>query len=439
MNRGLLSCISYKSVPFVLIATFFLYLWLFTWGRIAPGRDDTAWAHWLLALASLIPALLLMGRKVMPAGESSAQRISPGETVLKGYWLLILAAFVLIVLLEDLGGWFQTMPMKINFGDVIPQIRIMNWRLLEGENPYAAIWDFGYEIRTPYLTMHWLPFLPAEWLAFDLRWIAVGIWGLSTLVFANVLRQLRISPTAAAYLVIMPGLLLGLILRFQPVMLGATVEILICGYYLILASLLLKSVSAGTEGWIAVLLSRYGAVFFFPVWLKGVYLTRGKRSALIRTSVIAGAGILLFVIPFWLPHPEIVGEGLAYHGEVVHKRWARPQYYGPNDKPAILYEGTGLARVVFEAMDGHPRERVVIAKWIHPISCLIVAIFLFWWTDKEKWRRPGYRVGAFLLSLTIFYQLLPLPIDYYFSVPCTVLTVAVAASFVEDADGAPSD
>lgn len=437
MNRGLLSRIGHKSIPFVLVATFFLFLWLFTWGRIEPGRDDTAWAHWLLALSTLLPAGVLMWRRAGTVGDRIEQRISPKNTVFKGYWLLILAALVQLVLLEDLAGWFQTMPMKINFGDVIPQIRIMNWRLLEGGNPYAAIWDFGYEIRTPYLTMHWLPFLPAEWLEFDLRWIAVGVWGLSTLIFANVIRQLRIGPLPAAYLVVMPGLFLGLMLRYQPVMLGATVELLICGYYLILGSLLLKNVSSGTGGWIMVLLSRYGAVFFFPVWLKGIYLTGGKRFALIRTCIIAGTGIVLFVIPFWLPHPEIVGEGLAYHGKVTHRRWARPQYHGSNDKPAILYEGTGLAREVYESMERHPRERVVIAKWLHPLGCLIMTICLFWWTDEEKWRRKSYRVGAFLLSLTIFYQLLPLPIDYYFSVLCTVLIVAVAASFVEDVADAP--
>ncbi len=437
MNRRLLSLIAHKSVPFVLVATFFLYLWLFTWGRIEPGRDDTAWAHWLLALSTLLPAGILMWRKPGRMDKGEGTKFFPQETIFKGYWLLILAAVVQLALLEDLAGWFQTMPMKINFGDVIPQIRIMNWRVLEGENPYAAIWDFGYEIRTPYLTMHWLPFLPAEWLAFDLRWIAVGVWSLGTVIFANVVRRLRVSPTTAAYLVVLPGLLLGVLLRFQPVMLGATVELLICGYYLILGSLLLQSVSSGTVGWIAVLLSRYGAVFFFPVWLKGIYLTKGKKFALIRTSLIAGAGIFLFVIPFWLPHPEIVGEGLAYHGKVTHRRWARPQYHGPNDKPAILYEGTGLARAVYESMDRHPRERVTVAKWLHPLSCLALTLFLFWWTDEEKWRRSTYRVGAFLLSLTLFYQLLPLPIDYYFSVLCTVLIVAVAAAFVEDAHDVP--
>lgn len=439
MNRELLSRIFRKSVPFVIATTFLLFLWLFTWGRVEAGRDDTAWAHWLLVLATLLPAGLLMGRRSASAKENIPERMTPETTFLRGYWLLALAAFVLFVLLEDVAGWFQTMPMKINFGDVIPQIRIMNWRLLEGENPYAAIWDFGYEIRTPYLTMHWLPFLPAEWLDFDLRWIVVGIWGCGTLIFANVIRQLRISPLIAAYLVVLPGLFVGLILRYQPVMLGATVELLICGYYLILGSLLLKNASSGTGGWIAVLLSRYGAVFFFPVWLKGVTLSKGRKVALVRTSILAGAGLFLFVIPFWLPHPEIVGEGLAYHGKVTHRRWVRPQYHGPNDKPAILYEGTGLAREVYESMDRHPRERVVIAKWLHPLCCLALTFLLFWWTDKTKWRRKPYRVGSFLLSLTVFYQLLPLPIDYYFSVLCTVLIVAVAASFVEDVDDVPSD
>lgn len=434
MNRELLSRFAQKSVPFVIVATFFLFLWLFTWGRVEAGRDDTAWAHWLLAISTLLPAVLLMLRKTSMNVSENSEKIFPKDTILQGYWLLALAGFVLGVLLEDLAGWFQTMPMKINFGDVIPQIRIMNWRLLEGENPYAAIWDFGYEIRTPYLTLHWLPFLPAERLEFDLRWIAVGVYGLGTLLFANVIRQLRISSLPAAFLVVMPGLFLGLILRYQPVMLGATVELLICGYYLILGSLILKSASSGTTGWIAVLLSRYGAVFYFPVWLKGIYLTRGKKIALIRTSILAGAGIVLFVIPFWLPHPEIVGEGLAYHGKVTHRRWARPQYHGQNGKPAILYEGTGLAREVYESMDRHPRERVVVAKWLHPGVCLVASIFLFWWTDKEKWKRKSYRIGSFLLSLTIFYQLLPLPIDYYFSVLCTVLIVAVAAAFVEDND-----
>lgn len=438
MNRRLLVRIGQKIVPFVLVTTFFIYLWLFTWGRVEAGQDDTAWAHWLLALATVVPALLLMWRKRPQQTADSAHWTTARQTPLNGYWLLLLPLVLHLCLLEDLNGWFHTMPMKINFGDVIPQIRIMNWRLLEGENPYAAIWDFGYEIRTPYLTMHWLPFLPAEWLEVDLRWITVGVFILANLIFAQVLRKINISALAAAYLVMMPGLFLGVMLQYQPVMLGATVELLICGYYLILGSLVLLGASSGTVGWIPVLLSRYGAVFFFPVWLVGIYHSAGKRAAIVKTSIVAAAGTLLFVLPFWAPHPEVVSDGLAYHGKVVHRRWARPRYHGPNDKPSLLYEGTGLARELYESLDGHPRERVVVAKWIHPLSCLVLTIFLCWWTTPARWQRASYRIGALLMSLAVFYQLLPLPIDYYFSVPCIVLIVAVAAAFVDDHDDVPA-
>ncbi len=413
-----------KTCLIVILATLLAYLWLFTWGRVEPGRDDTGWAHVLLAFCTLVPAGLLMALRP-GTGQRSAR-----QTWIRGYWLLLLPMIPYAFLIEYLHGWFETLPVAVNFGDVLPQIRIMNLRINEGLHPYDIIWDYGYRLRSPYLTMHWLPFWPAVTYGFEMRWIAIGGWILGHLGQADILRRSRIHPAIAAGLVMLPTLIFGLTFHHLRVIAGTTAEYLIGGYYLFFSSLLLLRPQAGSSGWIMILLSRYSAVFFFPAWFRGVWETAGKKAALIRTAAIGAAGLILFVIPFWLTSPDILTEGLAYHQKAMKRRWVDTRNHGPNGKPALLYEGTGVARFMYETSEAHPGDKVQWMGFLHLGICVMGSLALVVGTNTHRWHRPGFRVGGLLLVLSLFYHFLPLPIDYYFIVPGIVLISGLAAVFV---------
>ncbi len=411
----------------ILLPGVLVFGWVYLAGRVAPGRDDTAWAHWALMASTVLPAIAML---LLP-GPAAPKARPLAQSWLRGWWLPLLGLLLPVSLWPLAASLFESMPVGLSFGDVIPQIEVMNRRLLAGSDPYAPIWNFGYEIRTPYLPLHWMPFSLAAWLGFDPRWVSFAGWVLASGVFGLVLRALRLPWPIALISAALPAVYLALLIVFRPVLLGATVELLICAYTLVFAAgLLLARPLVHAAGWLPLLLSRYGAVLFFPVWFRATWLRHG-RAAAFRGAAVVGLGIgLLFVVPFWLQRPRLLGDGLAYHDFVLTKRWVNPRFHGANGKPSLLYEGIGWARFVYELAPDDPPATLRWMKAGYAASALLVSFGLLWMGSVNKWRRPGFRVGALLLCLSAFYHGLPLPIDYYFSALGCVLLAAIPAGWL---------
>ncbi len=412
----------------ICIGGLYLFFKLFFWDRIPRGQDDTGWAHVALFLSSFVPALLLLFTHSAPSQPIR----SPRNTFLKGYWLLLIPLLSNGFFLPGIADFFHSFTYDISHGDVIPQIQIMVRRFLAGERPNAPIEDFGYVIYSPYLPFHWGPFIFAEWLGCDPRWVGVGAWIAAAVVFVEILRQSRINLVAAVGLSLLPGIFLGTLLVFQPVTLGATVELLICAYYLLLTSLFLLPASSWM-GWPFVLLSRYSAIMYGLAWFRGTWESQGWQKALLMGGAIAAVVAGCFVIPFWIPYPELLTNGLNYHGEVTEIRWTNDYFQGLNGKPELLYEGTGLTRFILETKPDDRLGRLQLSQHIHLIVSIFAGVLLTLFSSKKRWQHPGFRVGGLLLCLSLFYHLLPLPIDYYFNVLGCVLIGAVAAAFLEEA------
>lgn len=62
----------------------------------------------------------------------------------------------------------ETIIIDYKVSDMLPQIKIMCQRLINGEKIYAPIQNIWDGKNPPYLPLMWLPFVPAELLQIDL-------------------------------------------------------------------------------------------------------------------------------------------------------------------------------------------------------------------------------------------------------------------------------
>jgi hypothetical protein len=227
--------------------------------------------------------------------------------------------------------------------DIIPLVRVAVQRMLNGEQVYRTVTDWG-ELPVTYLPLVWLPYSLAEVAGFDYRWIAVAIFCMAALT--AVVRSNRIS---GKYGIIVAAMMLfsgWMILQHEPGILTMTIELMIAGYYMFFI------MSMGARGpWIKgfaiglCLLSRYSLVLWLPLWAF-VELVAGNRKEWLRTSgVILIMVVLIYVVPFLSKDWTAFGTGYQHYTKAAVGEWNHLNIEG---KPAHLYLGIGFARWYYE-------------------------------------------------------------------------------------------
>ena len=326
---------------------------------------------------------------------------------------------------------FEVMPLTVDNSDITPQIRVLVQRFLRGEMPYQPITDWGYELFSPYMPLQWLPFVLPEVAGFDYRWMAYAVFLLAAALFALYLSRLELPLALQLSLAATPALFLWLLtnpLHFT--ILGRTVELLIAGYYLLLAlSILSQSDAVRALGLLLCLLSKYVILFWLPLYALAVLLYDRKSSALRIALFVAGGLLLLYVLPFMTRDPAIFMKGYAYHQQVTFGLW-HPMYWQPPDaKPFLLFEGMGFAGWFYDTLSGGIAEKQRILGLVQWGGSLAVVILSGLWFYVHLHKKLGYRIFLLLslkLYLSWFYAFIALPYEYYYIVPLVVSLVVIA-------------
>lgn len=349
--------------------------------------------------------------------------VSKEHNILLSMLFYLLPIISIVILLPILNPLFEKYAIIPQNSDIIPQIEVMARRFLAGEFPYAPIHDFGYELRSPYMPLHWGPFVIPESFDFDDRWWVLGIWFAAYMVFAHTAIRNGKSLFHTSILCILPGLFVYLLLRNNFIVFSHTVELLILSYYFFLLSALNKgNVWLIGLGLLGCLLSRYSLLFwtpllFLPFLLKKDYKILGKLLA-----ISLGGILILYVIPFLSKDWSLPFQGLEHHGIVTLKNWTFEPWFGPNGKPGALYRGTGLAAFFFEFWPGEAATQMAAVQRIQFVgSGLLLALFSFiYYIKQETITLRLFWLASLKIMLCFFYSFLALPIDYYFIVPIFV-------------------
>ena len=355
-----------------------------------------------------------------------AQPAAPVFSIKKkaGLSVLYSAGFVVIIYLTWL--WLRTFfdqyPLDPSYSDIIPLIQRINYHLMNGQEIYAPFSDFGYTAFPTYLPAMWMPFLIADKLQLDYR-----TW--SYIIFCGVLLLCSMLIPAKnknrVWLLLFPFLIFLLYVWYQPSAFGWSVEPMLAGFYLfLLLGIYLQNKWIMGFALLLCLLSRYAILLWVPVFFILLFFYGNKKLS-IYTFIILLTGILvIFVIPFLLPHPRILEESYSQYTAAALGEWKGQSWQKAGDLPFQLSQGYGFAIYFYQSGKGEIIDRLKLAQTVHLIIsvALPLAIILWWrWLRKNKritlnW----FLIFSLKLYLVFFFAFIQVPYAYLFFTPLLV-------------------
>jgi len=272
-----------------------------------------------------------------------------------------------------LNYWIDLYPFTIfsegKGSDVIPQIRVMGNRFVNGEFPYEMItaedWKYGHQLFPTYLPLTWMPFMVAEWLNMDYRIFAFGIFILGFLFFYWKI----IAPNPNIWLRLIscssPFLFLYVFLA-NHTSLALAVETFVVGFYLLLAtSLFSKKIYWLIIGLVLCLLSRYAIILYVPLLLLVWGFKNGWKQMFTISIAVTGAILLIYIIPFLSKEPTIFSQSHNYHTKAALSMWERSEKAGVISKKSIFSAGLGMAIFLVNTNEQPIQEKFKIYQKLH--------------------------------------------------------------------------
>jgi hypothetical protein len=312
--------------------------------------------------------------------------------------------------------------------DILLMITVMARRFVHGEFPYAIISTSDYSFPPSYMPLQWLPFVGAELVAIDYRWVPFAVLTAAILAYEIKLSRSTAPALTKWALAAVPFALWLVFLAYDPASCGLTVEPLIAGYYLILSLTILGS-SGGLQALslIVCLVSRYSVVLWVPLFLWIVWM-RNARGALLIGALVVG-GVLLFYGPFLLHDPGIYTRTYRYYTVATLVEWT-PAFQPEGAKPYHLFQGVGFAVYFYDFLGGRLERRVAILQSVHLAASLlcILALGILFLRVRERVDEASCCLASLSLYLAVFYAFIQIPYTYLFLTPLFVSCAVVYAA-----------
>ncbi len=316
------------------------------------------------------------------------------------WWGIVLLTF--LIFQHFLERSFDAEPMDYRRADMLPVIKIMCERFLNGQDSYTIIYEIWDGTKPIYLPAMWMPFLPAIIFDFDMRWVPSCLFLIGLLsVSAPLLGEKRLSANFVLIIAISALLIFSITLYKE--LFTLTEEGLIIGYYLLLAAAL-RSKNAWYIGIMigCCLMSRY-SLAFWTVLVTWVYWRKKEYYEIVK---IIFASVLMCII--WMtagrawPYVETF---LSLPSHYVTEMLKNEAKYIPE-----IQRNLGLAKFfTFEQLPLINRISIITAI-LTPLACCI------FFDPKKHIHSALYLIIALKASLVLFYNLLVLPYSYLFFV-----------------------
>ena len=388
-------------------------LLLFTWYRGAWGVYLSPVALYLTGVGACVASYFFLRYRTWPAADAAAPVAGPSWA--RGLALLAAAGVGMAITTGRMQNFVRDYSISISYSDVIPALRIFVTRWLVGTEVYVPLtWEMGYLNMPTYLPATWFPFVLAERLGLDYRYMA---W-LLFLVLAGgsylwVLWRLRRAWATTLVLALLPFVAIYCMQRTDSASFGYTVETMIIGYYaLLVAGILLRSGPLLVVALVACLLSRFSLVFWVPLFFGLLFFQDSKRRALWLAGGVAMGVVVFYLVPF-LSHDW--GMFLRVQDSYTNAALGEWQHVNEAGQPVHLYNGVGLAPFFYEHGTRSVLDKLLLLKKVHLIASVgvvVLAALVYW---RQRGRRMDYRLYAILalkLYLATFYALVQVPYTY---------------------------
>jgi hypothetical protein len=317
--------------------------------------------------------------------------------------------------------WMDSIPVDIEYADMLPVIRIMDQRFIEGhwKHVYDNIPEIWEGTNPIYLPAMWLPFTLSILLHFDMRWVAV--FGL-LFAFVSFLFLLEsIKNKILFILVLFIGLILYSWLLTEEIhsFISMTEEGVVVAYYVLLV-LALSSNNILLIGFAAslCLLSRYALIGWVPAFISYLFLTKNKKQAFIFAGTGFACLLILFILPFgWEPFSRL----LKFPGHYIDYAklvWER--------NPEFFYESLGFAKFFGPGRVAFLHTLLIVLSFAVPFLFMIICFY-----KSKKQTLSNIPLAVLKISVVVFYGFIDVPYLYLFYTSSFISLTIVALFTVE--------
>lgn len=409
-----------------LVALFLLSLLILAHGHYTSAAvTTTPIAYFLTAMIIGIYPIIILNKKQFKPVSGTKKKL-PQRVV-----YISLVAFVAMAALMayQYNLTLAAYPIDPKLSDVIPQIEVLVRRFLSGEFAYVPITEFGWEMRSPYLPLHWIPFAIPDIVGMDYRWFAFGAFLMATMaILVRLFRQKSLPLFIFVGLGLLPVAMLLTSLYWVDFIYGTTVELMFVSFYLFLGLVITrKSPYILAIAIVLCLLSRYALIFWIPFFFLLLWIFNQRRTVIITSLVCMAAVVLIYILPFLSQDWGIFMDGINSRNEAIKVAWTYEGFYR-GGYPSILYRGVGLGIYFFKELGAESGLNTLkIVQLVTSILVLLIATIIY---PKIKSRVPlrFYGLAMLYLSLVMLYHFGPLPYLYLMLVP-TGLSIAVIVEF----------
>lgn len=407
--------IKYILIALVVISVFTL-IYFQTYGRnaLGPYTSPIIWfaAGMIFALASFFHRHLRNADRPIPGTYAVVCRVI-------GWLAFLLSCALSYSHLEKL---FRKYPVKLDGSDVIPTIQTFVQRFLEREEVYTSIQYPGYESIPTYLSLTWLPYIPAEIFSWDYRWTAfTAIVLISTILLIKAWKN-TVNKVSWLLLALTISLVIHGLSTTDEGNMRFAVEFLPAAYYLIL----FMTLNSRQPAWVILgislcILSRYSLVLWLPAYGFILWKEHGIEYFL---KIVVGVAIVLlclYILPFIGTDWEILTRGFKFYAENAASKWTPFSWQPDGSKPFHLKQGYGFALQFFSGYTEDIQGGIDLMKRIQLISVSVISVATVGLYIKFRTRLRGhikiYLATSLMIYLLLFYSFLYAPYGYLYFIP----------------------
>jgi hypothetical protein len=314
----------------------------------------------------------------------------------------------------------NTNPMDYHNADMLPVIKTMNQRFLNGQWKHVydnipEIWNGSQPI---YLPAMWLPFAPAVALNIDVRWLTVAclitVFGISVLLIS-------FKQKLSFIILLISAMLLWWLLSEDDThgFISFSEEgFVILYYFLLVLALISENIFLISTATCLCLLSRYALIGWAPAFLIYLLLNRKNRQAIIFSSIGLLSFLFLFVIPFgWNAFLQLIKLPSQYV-DFSKRVW--------QDAPETFTDYIGFAKFFGVDKMNMLHSLLICFSFTVPTAFIWLCHFL-----KKKMNLSNIPLAALKISIVIFYNFIDVPYLYLFFTSSFV-SLAMILVFIRD-------
>lgn len=404
--------------PIIIIALFTIQIFLIMNGVLV---FDKLLHPFLLAVVSL--GIPIIYRSTIPYNPATINNRT------NGYIGFVVGVLSIAICIPSLHKIFLSIPDPSTGSDIIPQLETLYRRFSNGTFPYYPLEQFEWHPYPVYMPLHWLPLGLAYLLHIDIRWVGIIIFAIASGIWGYYVWKKNTGILQKLIATFLPAIVLYCYIKWDAFAMGVSYEMIIAGYYLVLAiGLASRNFALTTIGIILCLLSRYTMLFWLPLFLILSWNNVSKQKNILMWCSIFIAILCIYVIPFYFKDPSILSKGIAYHNACYYNEW---NGLGNPANSTAFDGGLNFSYFICHSLTGDMERRVFWARIIQGLvmsGTLISGLLLY---KRWKYKMSHYDFSLMMLYsfMLLFYLFSPLTYKTYY-IPVQIIAAALCGQVI---------